>query len=170
MAGVKLTGKLLILLAFLWLGGERMLWYQKRCSLLSDLIGSVQIMISELTSRETDTVTLLRLAGEGERACAAFFLRCAEEAERMEEGSFSCLWDRSLENAKLPLGDWERRLLSRAGQIIGRYDGREQARLLTALNCQLERCLVLAREEEKERGKLALTLSCCAGLMLILLL
>ena len=70
----------------------------------------------------------------------------------------------------LPLREEERALLRRVGSVLGRYEGQEQARLLSGLRRALEGSLEDAREEERRLGRLSLILGLSVGLLLVLLI
>lgn len=165
-----LLGGGLVTGACLWLGWSRCRWYAKRAETLSQLCGDLARMEAELGERETDTEALLTLLSEGTGVTADCYRRCRDGLHSGLEGSFAALWDRALEESGFPLCPEERAIVARAGQILGRYTGREQAVLLSGLRRELEVCRQSAREEGRQQGKTAVVLGLTLGLTLALIL
>ena len=70
----------------------------------------------------------------------------------------------------LPLKEEDRRILSEAGQILGRYDGEDQRRALAGLLVRLEDQAQEARDEEKRLFRVYTALGVTAGLFCVILL
>ena len=166
----RLMGALAVCAACGWMGWSRLRWYQARCAALSALAHAMDRMASELNACQTDTAALLALLAEGEDCCVSLFARCLAGLDRLDELPFDRLWAEAVRAAQLPLRGEETGLLLRAGEILGRYEGREQARLLHHLRRALETRRDLAQEEARRYGRLSLLLGLSAGLMLSLLL
>lgn len=165
-----LVGGTLVTGACLWLGWSRYRWYGARTDALSRLCSGLRRMEAELEERETDTETLLVMVAS-EQGPAAEICRCCLEGLRAgEEQSLAQLWSQGVEGSHLPLSREELTLLDRVGQILGRYTGREQAALLAGLRRELEELSRIAREESRQRGRIAVVLGLTLGLTLALVL
>lgn len=165
-----LVGGVLVTGAGLWLGWSRCRWYGERERALSQLCCDLHRMEAELGERETDTEALLALLSSENGVTAGLYRRCLEGLRAGEERTLSQLWSRAVEESELPLGRGEQALLNRAGQILGRYTGREQAALLAGLRRELEELHREAREEGRQQGRTAVVLGLTLGLTLALVL
>lgn len=167
---IKIVGSVLIVGASAAFGLRRKSWYQRRCRVLSELVYAAGRMEAELSGRETETEELLLLLGKGETAAAKLFRAWAMGMEGLENRPLAALWEDCVLRADLPLKEEERETVLRLGQILGRYDGRLQTKLLSGLRQELEQYLSTAREEGEREGKSAVTVSCTIGLLAALML
>ncbi len=167
---IRLLGSLLVTGACLWAGWSRRQWYRRRRQTLSDFCHAFARMEAELSEHETETAALLSLMATGAGRAEPFFRRCLGGMEQLEYRPFSEIWMNALTQSDLPLRQEELALLGRGGRLLGRYDGKAQALLLSQLRREMERCLEHAREEERRQGKTAVLLGLTAGLMAVMLL
>lgn len=167
---IRLLGGALVTGSCLWLGWSRWRWYLGRSTVLSGFGHALARMEAELSGRETDTAALLDLLARGEDRASAVFRRCRAALDRLEEKPFAQIWSEALEEEGLPLTREELALLDRVGQVLGRYEGRTQAKLLSGLRREIAQRLGEAREESRQRGKVSLILGLALGLTLTLLL
>ncbi|MGM9538817.1 MAG: stage III sporulation protein AB [Candidatus Onthomonas sp.] len=165
-----LVGSVLVTGACLWLGWSRCRWYGERERTLSQLCCDLHRMEAELEERETDTEALLALLASETGCTARLYQCCLTGLQAGGERSLSQLWSQALEECNLPLRRAELSLLNRAGQILGRYTGREQAALLAGLRRELDEVHREAREEGRQQGRTAVVLGLTLGLTLALVL
>lgn len=161
---VRIAGAALVTGACLWGGWQRRWWYVRRRRTLSGFCHALARMEGELSAWETDTWTLLEGLEGG------FFRALRRRQGELDRYSFSMLWRDTLALQRLPLNREELAILARAGEILGRYDGRTQAFLLRQIRRELEAQLELARQEERRMGSAAVLLGLSLGLGLSLML
>ena len=167
---IRILGSLLVTGACLWAGWNRQQWYRHRRQTLSDFCHAFARMEAELSGHETETAALLSLMAPGAGRAEPFFRRCLVGMEQLEYRTFSEIWMDALTQSHLPLRQEELTLLGRGGRLLGRYDGKVQALLLSQLRRDTEQCLEQAREEERRQGKTAVLLGLTAGLMAVIML
>ncbi len=167
---IRLAGGLMVCTACGWVGWRRWSWYRERRRTISDAVHALDRMAAELNACQTDTAALLALLAQAQDRCAPLFARCLDGLDHLNERPFAQLWEQALRETALPLREEERVLFRRVGSVLGRYEGQEQARLLSGLRRALEGSLEDAREEERRLGRLSLILGLSVGLLLVLLI
>ncbi|MCD8127357.1 MAG: stage III sporulation protein AB [Clostridiales bacterium] len=152
-------------------GGALHLTWQRREGLrtLEQLIAALLLMERELGRGEPDTATLLELAAQSVAGSASRFFRNVGEAlNRNGERPLAELWREEGEALALPSS--AKAAFDVAGQILGRYDAREQRKGLHTAAQTLQEELQSAKEEEKQTSRLTLALGSCTAVFLLVLL
>lgn len=165
----KLIGGGLVVLACV--GGALHLTWQRREGLrtLEQLIAALLLMERELGRGEPDTATLLELAAQSVTGPASrFFCSVREGLNRNAERPLAALWREAGEALALPPA--AKTAFDAAGQILGRYDAKEQRKGLHAAAQTLQEVFQSAKEEEKQTSRLTLALGSCAAVFLLVLL
>ncbi|MCD8086938.1 MAG: stage III sporulation protein AB [Clostridiales bacterium] len=165
----KLIGGGLVVLACV--GGALHLTWQRREGLrtLEQLMGALLLMERELGRGEPDTETLLALAARSVTGPAArFFQRVGEALRRNAERPLAELWREEGEALALPPA--ARTAFDAVGQLLGRYDAREQRAGLHAAAQTLQEIFRSTKEEEKQTSRLTLALGSCGAVFLLVLL
>ncbi len=164
-------GKLLLLLGCTALGLGRGFGLKRRTACLFELRRALETMGRELTFSLRPLGSLMDQARRESRgeACA-LFAACQEKFAHTGGESWAESWRTALETTSLPLKEEDRRILSEAGQILGRYDGEDQRRALGGLLARLEEQAQEARSEEKRLFRVYTALGITAGLFCVILL
>lgn len=164
-------GKLLILLGCTALGLGRGFGLKRRTACLFELRRALETMGRELTFSLRPLGALMDQAqGTCRGEAAALFAACREAFARSGGESWAESWRTALEGTALPLTEEDRRILSEAGQVLGRYDGEDQRTALAGLLARLEEQAQEARGEEKRLFRVYTALGITAGLFCVILL
>ncbi len=162
------AGAALVTAACFWGGWKRRQWYVCRRRTLSAFCHAFARMEAELSCGDTDTWMLVALLEQGQ--AGRFFRTLSRRRGELESFPFAALWKDALAGQHYPLKEEETALLERAGQVLGRYDGRTQAFLLSQLRRELEGMLENARREEQRMGRTVVILGLSLGLGISVLL
>lgn len=166
----RLLGAALILGGAGWIGWSEGAALRRRIALLRELTASLERMEREVVFRLTPLPTLLsRLGREVPAPLSAFYLSCAQHAQRPEEG-FWRQWQQEARKLTPYLDPSAVESLCRLGRGLGRYDGEGESLLLRNAVAELQEQLSRAEAESNRLGKLYRTLAITAGAFLILVL
>lgn len=164
-------GKCLLFLGCTALGTGRGLALKQRTACLWELRQALASLSRELSFSLRPLGELMeRAAGESRGSAAELFSACRENFRQSGSESWAESWNTALEGSSLPLKEADKRILREAGQVLGRYDGEDQRRALTALLARLEEQTQEARGEERRLFRVYLALGVTAGLFCLILL
>ena len=157
---VKLLGAALVAGGCAWLGFRRALELKDRVRALEQMAGGLALVERELALGAPP-----RCAGPA----AELFSGCARALARPDREGFPALWRDQV--ARLEgLGEEGREALGPLGEILGRYDCREQRAGLAAVRGRLEELSALARADSRRRGRVYEALGLSGGAFLVVLL
>ncbi len=168
---IRMMGAALLLGGSAALGFAAVRRLERRTRDLRELIAGLEVMERELEWRLTPLPELLRRAAEqAGDGVSAFFLMCAQGAERLNGRTFSEVWRQELTSAQLSVNEADRGLLEQLGGVLGRYDGDSQRQALAAAVERLEEQRTEAMGRRARLGKVYGVLSVTAGIFLVILL
>ncbi|MBR4099195.1 MAG: stage III sporulation protein AB [Clostridium sp.] len=137
---------------------------------LRDAEQGLQLLERELALRETPLPQLMGLLEERCRGSAcALFAACRRGLERLDETPFAQSWQSAVEDCPGLTGEGKQALLS-LGNILGRYEGGEQCRAVTAVRQELGDILRRAEENRRRMGRVYQMLGLSGGAFLVILL
>ena len=166
----ELIGKILLFAVCLWIGGDRCRRRKKRVACLRAFRQAIADLGRELTFSLSPLDSLMERVGEGNRYLVPFFDTCCETFRRNGGESWADSWHAAANTVELPLSPADRDLLSRAGDILGRWDGETQRTALAELLSRLDETIFDGAGEEKRLFRVDLALGFTAGVFCILLL
>lgn len=168
---MKGLGGLLIILAGLILGVEKLRPIKKRLDTLEQLCHALERLHGELGSRPAAIGELFSglVQTSGEEA-AGFFRLVLQRMDRLSAESFSEIWHGSLGETMPALEEEERRELEKLGGILGRYDLSEQLAAMNLVLDRLREILHRLKENYPASRKLCIGVSCSLSAMLALVL
>lgn len=145
---------------------SRTLSRRERC--LTELIDSLQYMISELKAELLPLPELIRTLSEtAGNEVRKYYVNLFSALNALGEESFEHLWRTAAESeATLALSGEQRQILSTAGAFMGKFSAGEQTAALESCISRLEAQRQLAFEKAREGKKLYPGLGLGAGLML----
>lgn len=163
-------GAVLVLGGALWAGRQAAGELSRRVRTLRALTDGLAWLERELSFRLSPLEPLLRKLGERtEGAAGEFFRRCARAAQE-SDGAFSDEWRAAAETLRGLLPGRAVDSLTRLGEGIGRYDWREEQKLLSLTREELGDVLAETAAESARQSRLYRTLSAAAGAALVVLL
>lgn len=167
----KLLGAVLIIAA-LSLGAINYLKQRReRMKLLEQLSAALNTAAGELSLRALPLPRLFELlASRTQGAAETFFSALCDDMDRLGDEDFFTLWERDTREMLPGLMPDELEELSRLGAVLGRYELERQLEGLRACAAAFDEALHRARQDYPDRRRLALGLSACAGLLLIIIL
>lgn len=165
-----ILGKILLFCGCTYLGLDHALQRKRRTACLQAFRQALASIGRELTFSLRPVSDLLARAAQQDGPVGAFFAACGQHFITSGGESWSDSWTAALETVPLPLQDADRRLLTQAGDILGRYDGENQRQALETLLSQLSAAAGDAAEEEKRLFRVDLALGVTAGLFCVILL
>ena len=159
---VKLLGAALVAGGCAWLGFRRALELKDRVRALEQMAQGLALVERELALGAPPLPRLLEgAAGRCAGPAAELFAGCARALARPDREGFPALWRGQV--ARLEA-------LGPLGEILGRYDCREQRAGLAAVRGRLEELSVLARADSRRRGRVYEALGLSGGAFLVVLL
>jgi stage III sporulation protein AB len=165
-----LAGKVCLLLACTWLGGEKALALRRRRMLLEDFCRAVGEIAREVGFSLRPLGELLGSLAQGQGPGAPFFAACCRAYRTGGGESWAESWRTALADRALPLTQGDRTLLGEGGTILGRYDGPRQTAALEALLARLDQAAAEAKAAEDRLTRVYLALGVSAGLFCCILL
>lgn len=168
---MRALGALAVILGPLGMGLLLLRERRRRLAALRELEEALRLMAGELSLRRPALGELLVwLAGQSEGSAALFFRQLARSMPRLGEKSFFELWEEAATRSLPELNAADRRELSRAGRVLGRFELSQQ--LAGLESCRLR--LAARREQGEARfgndRRLLLALPAAAGCLLLILL
>lgn len=144
---------------------------RQRMELLAQLSAALDTAAGELSLRSLPLPRLFALlAGRGAGGAAAFFTALCTGMDRLGEEDFFTLWTNAAEDNLSALYPAEREEIARLGAVLGRYELERQLAAIRDCRAAIDGALSQARQEYPNRRRLALGLSGCAGVLLIIIL
>lgn len=163
-------GAALVLGGALWTGWQAARELSRRVRTLRTLTDGLSWLERELSFRLSPLGPLLWKLGERtEGAAGAFFRRCARAAQE-SNGEFSDEWRAAAETLLGFLPGRAVDSLTRLGEGIGRYDWREEQKLLSLTLEELRAVQAETAAESARQSRLYRTLSAAVGAALVVLL
>ena len=166
-----LLGKLLLFFGCTALGLERSFQLRRRRACLDGFRRALEGMTRSLRfSLEPVSALMEQGARESRGQVADFFAACRRAFSRGGGESWAESWQEALDACPLPLREEDRSLLGEIGRILGRYDGENQDRALTALLARLGQRTEEAAEEARRLFRVYAALGAAGGLFAAILL
>ena len=167
---VKLLGAALVAGGCAWLGFRRALELKDRVRALEQMAGGLALVERELALGAPPLPRLLEgAAGRCAGPAAELFAGCAQALARPDREGFPALWRGQVARLEA-MGEEGREALGPLGEILGRYDCREQRAGLAAVRGRLEELSALARADSRRRGRVYEALGLSGGAFLVVLL
>lgn len=167
---VKLLGSVLVASAAAYLGFRAAAGFRARVRGLDELAAGLRLMEQELELAAPELEELMRRLSLHTRGAAkVLFSSYARSLEKLDRELPGQLWERCVTDLEgvSPAG---KNCLAPLGEILGRYDSREQRACVAAVRVRLEHL----REEEnsqcREKCRVCQTIGLSGGAFLIVLL
>ena len=153
-----------------WLGFGAAASLSRRAEGLEDMASALALLERELELGAPPLPALMEeLARRAPEGASPMFQGCCQGLERLDEEDFSSLWRRLAAGCD-DLGREGQACLARLGDVLGRYDAREQRQAVAAVRLRLEELAGQSRAERRSQGRVYQTLGLSGGAFLIILL
>ena len=167
---IKLLGSVLVAGAAAWLGFRAAARLKGQVRALEEMTAGLELLEQELELSAPELRVLMERLGRRTRGAArVLFSNYARALEEMDAQSPGQLWERCVTGLEeLPARG--KVCLSPLGEVLGRYDSREQRACVAAVRARMES---LRGEEERrcgERCRTCQTIGLSGGAFLIVLL
>ena len=167
---VQLLGAVLVAAGCAWLGFGAAASLSRRAEGLEDMASALALLERELELGAPPLPALMEeLARRAPEGASPMFQGCCQGLERLDEEDFSSLWRRLAAGCD-DLGREGQTCLARLGDVLGRYDAREQRQAVAAVRLRLEELADQSRAERRSQGRVYQTLGLSGGAFLIILL
>ena len=164
---IKLVGAVTVFSVFGWCGYEKKRWYAQRVNCLRQWQNALlegERMLCDLGLPTPDFVKQLEQYSSLREAAKHCLLLLQQEE------TFEPAWKKAIERANLPLYREEAGMLIELGQILGRYDGDEQRRVIKVQLSRIEELLRHGEEECRCLGRMWSVLGLSLGALAVILL
>ncbi len=167
---LHLLGAALVAGGCAWLGFQKAMELKNRVRALEETARGLALLERELGLGSPPLPRLLEgAARRSEGPAAELFAGCAQGLSRLDQEDFSHLWRR--QTACLAgLSGEGKEILAPLGEVLGRYDCRDQREGVAAVRGQLEELAARAREDSRRQGRVYRALGLSGGAFLVILL
>ena len=167
---IRLLGAVLLAAGCGWLGIQTAEGLRRRSRSLRQVAQTLAQVERELELGAPPLPQLLeRVAGCSEGPARTLMEACLAGLERLEREDFSTLWNRQVRQLS-QLGEEGQAILLPLGQVLGRFDAREQREAAAAVRRGLEELACRWEEERRRQGRVYQVLGLSGGAFLIILL
>ena len=168
---IKVLGSILIIGAAALFGIAQRSRFAHKEEILSDLVSSLEIMHSEISSVCASTNEMLdRICNVTCGEVFNFFNTCRVLHQKHAELPFELIWTRAVKENSFELSAQEIQTLLELGNSIGRYGSDETVRAIELAKRRLEGYLKSATAARGKLGKLYGNLSIISGIALVIIL
>lgn len=166
---VNVVGKFLFFFGATALGIAMAMELQKRCSVLREMLKSLEVLDRELGFALLPVEGLLLKAASGAKEeVKSFFEECmirfSKREEESLEQSLEDIWVESLKEELPSLQDEDKVIIEEIGAVLGRYDGESQQKAFKQIYDRLQENVVKAKQELDQKGKVYIVLGVVTGL------
>ena len=168
---MKLTGALFCVTAFLFAGFSYLETEKRKLKACSGLSDALTVMKNELCAKLLPLRELAERAEDSAEGCVKLFFRSIlDDFDRIGERDFSEIWKKAAEESFAFFSTEQLEKLCRPAALLGKSAGETQAEALeeTALYFRTEAERI--KGKMPERRKLAIGLSACMGLLMVIVL
>ena len=167
---IKISGALLVIGAFFYIGQNVAQNLKKRALTLSELIAALQIIKSEIVYKGAPLCEIVSgLAERGGSFTGKFFGDVAEKMKAQRQSVFYAAWVESLARLCF-LNEDDRALVCELGNVLGQHEAQTQEEAISCAAKRLELKLRAAEDEYEKKGKLYRTLGTGFGVITVLIL
>lgn len=167
---IKISGALLVIGAFFYIGQNVAQNLKRRASTLSEFIAGLQIIKSEIVYKGTPLNEIMSML---ENSCGVFtkkfFGMVSSKMNSQKQAIFYAAWVENLPQLCF-LDDDDKKIICELGNVLGQYNSETQEEAINCAAKRLELKLRAAEDEYEKKGKLYKALGTGFGIVTVLVL